>query len=456
MNLDFLPLKSYTNIIEGNALRIDWNDVVDKNELNYIMGNPPFVGARLINDNQRKDVEYIFNNWKNSGNLDYVSCWYKKSIDFIKNTCIEVALVSTSSIVEGEAVGLLWKPLMKDKIFINFAYTSFKWNSEAKDTAQVYCVIIGFSYIQRKDKTIFSNGISKNVEHINAYLTDAPDIFVERISKPLCNIPKMHKGCQPTDGGNLIIEAEDYEDFIKKEPNSKKYIKKLIGAKELLQNKNRYCLWLVNIEPEELKKMPTVLERVRKCREMRLSAKDAATKRLAEKPTLFRETYNYDSYIVVPMVTPSNKRYIPFGFFDKNTISTNLNLISENANIYQFGILQSNVHMSWVRAVCGRLGDAYRYSAGVVYNNFPWPTPTDNQKKKIEKTAQEILNARNKYSNSSLSVLYDELTMPSELRKAHQENDKAVMEAYGFDWHKMTESDCVAELMKMYQELINK
>ena len=456
MNLDFLPLKSYTNIIEGNALRIDWNDVIDKNELNYIMGNPPFVGARLINDNQRKDVEYIFNNWKNSGNLDYVSCWYKKSIDFIKNTCIEVALVSTSSIVEGEAVGLLWKPLMKDKIFINFAYTSFKWNSEAKDTAQVYCVIIGFSYIQRKDKTIFSNGISKNVEHINAYLTDAPDIFVERISKPLCNIPKMHKGCQPTDGGNLIIEAEDYEDFIKKEPNSKKYIKKLIGAKELLQNKNRYCLWLVNIEPEELKKMPTVLERVRKCREMRLSAKDAATKRLAEKPTLFRETYNYDSYIVVPMVTPSNKRYIPFGFFDKNTISTNLNLISENANIYQFGILQSNVHMSWVRAVCGRLGDAYRYSAGVVYNNFPWPTPTDNQKKKIEKTAQEILNARNKYSNSSLSVLYDELTMPSELRKAHQENDKAVMEAYGFDWHKMTESDCVAELMKMYQELIAK
>ena len=215
-------------------------------------------------------------------------------------------------------------------------------------------------------------------------------------------------------------------------------------------------MWLVNIEPEELKKMPTVLERVRKCREMRLSAKDAATKRLAEKPTLFRETYNYDSYIVVPMVTPSNKRYIPFGFFDKNTISTNLNLISENANIYQFGILQSNVHMSWVRAVCGRLGDAYRYSAGVVYNNFPWPTPTDNQKKKIEKTAQEILNARNKYSNSSLSVLYDELTMPSELRKAHQENDKAVMKAYGFSIKDTSEAECVAALMKMYQELVDK
>ena len=454
INLDFLPLKSYTNIIEGNALRIDWNSVVPKENLNYIMGNPPFVGARLLNEIQRNDVENVFKGWKNSGNLDYVSCWYKKASDYIKNTNIEVALVSTSSIVEGEAVGLLWKPLMENGIIINFAYTSFKWISEAKDTAQVYCVIIGFSYKENQVKKIFSNGTIKSVKMINAYLTEAPNVFVERINTPLCNVPKLHKGCQPTDGGNLIIEEDEYEDFILKEPKAKQYIKRLIGAREFLQNKKRYCLWLVNAQPHELKSMPLVLDRIKKCREMRLSAKDSATKKLAEKPTLFRETYNYDHYIVVPMVSSSNKRYIPFGFFDKETISTNLNLISQNATTYHFGVLSSNVHMSWVRAICGRLGNAYRYSAGVVYNNFPWCNPTEKQKEKIERTAQAILDARELYSNSSLSDLYDELIMPPELRKAHQENDKAVMEAYGFDWRKMTESDCVAELMKMYQKLI--
>lgn len=285
-------------------------------------------------------------------------------------------------------------------------------------------------------------------------MLDAPDVFVGRNRKVLCDIPKLHKGCQPTDGGNLIIEADEYKDFIKKEPKAKPYIKKLIGAREFLQNKDRYCLWLVNISPSELKSMPLVLDRVRKCKEMRLAAKDPGTRKLAERPTEFRETYNYENYLVVPKLTTPDKKYIPMGFFGKDVISTDLNYITENANLYHFGILESNVHMSWMRVVCGRMGNAYRYSAGVVYNNFPWPTSSDLQIERITKTAQSILDARELYPNSSLADLYDELIMPSELRKAHQENDKAVMEAYGFDWRIMSESECVAELMKMYQDLI--
>ena len=452
-NLDFLPLKKYVNIIEANALRIDWNDIISNLECSYIMGNPPFIGARLLDSNQRKDVELVFHNWKNSGNLDYVSCWFKKCCDYMKNTDIKSALVSTSSIIEGEAIGLLWKKIMEDKLLINFAYRPFKWNSEAKDKAQVYCVIIGFSFVNGSQKIIFSDEIVNIVRNINPYLMDAPNLFIERRNTPVCNSPKMHKGCQPTDGGNLIIEEDEYKEFINKEPNAKKYIKNLIGAKEFLQNKKRYCLWLINIEPTELKSMPLVVERVKKCKEMRLKANDEGTRKLAERATEFRETYNYKNYIVVPMVTPSNKKYIPMGFFDENTISTNLNLIVENGTLYDFGILESNVHMAWMRIICGRLGDAYRYSAGVVYNNYPWPNPTNEQRGKIEKTAQAILDARAKYPNSSLADLYDELTMPVELRKAHQENDKAVMEAYGFNWRTMTESECVAELMKMYQRL---
>ena len=452
---DFLPLETYDNIVEANALRIDWNDVVSNTECNYIMGNPPFIGARLLNENQRSDVNIVFSGWKNSGNLDYVSCWYKKSLDYIHNTKIKVSLVSTSSIVEGEAIGLLWKKLFEMGIHIIFAHKEFKWNSESNKSAQVYCVIIGFSMEDNNNKVIFNNGVAKVVKNINAYLEDANNIFVDRRNVPICKVPKMHKGAQPTDGGNLIIEEKDYNEFIKKEPLSKKYIKKLIGANEFLNNKKRYCLWLTGVEPSEIKRMPLVLERIKKCKEMRLAAKDKGTQKLAERPHEFREIYNYDNYIVVPMISPVNRRYIPIGFFGKDTISTNLNLVIENASKYHFGVLESNVHMAWVRAICGKLGNAYRYSAGIVYNNFPWPNPTEEQKEKIEKTAQAILDAREKYPDSSLADLYDELTMPPELRKAHQENDKAVMEAYGFNWKKMTESDCVAELMNLYKKLVD-
>lgn len=315
INEDFLPLKSYPNIIESNALKIDWEDVVPSSELDYIMGNPPFVGARLMTPEQRSDLNNVFLGFKKSGNLDYVTSWFKKSFDYIKNTNIKCALVSTSSICEGEMVGLLWKKLFSDGLKINFAHSSFKWISDSKGSAKVYCVIIGFSKIDNKNKIIYTDNKFIKAHNINPYLMDAPDVFVERINKPISDVPKLHKGCQPTDGGNLIIEADEINDFIRKEPNSKKYIKKLIGAKEFLNNLDRYCLWLVDVEPSELKKMPLVLNRIKKCKEMRLSAKDKATKKLAEKPHLFRETYNYKKYIVIPMLITTSRKYIPIGFF---------------------------------------------------------------------------------------------------------------------------------------------
>jgi methylase len=456
-NIDFLPLKSYANIVEGNALRMDWEEVIDKNDLNYIMGNPPFVGARLMSANQRKDIIGVFGEkYKNVGNLDYVTGWFKKSFEYIKNTNIKSAFVSTSSIAEGEMVGYLWKDLLNEDLEIIFGYTPFKWASEASKIANVHVVIIGFQHGKFSDKKyIFDENRIDIVNNINPYIKDAPNIFIQRIRKPLCDVPKLHKGCQPTDGGNLIIEEDELEDFIKKEPKSKKYIKKLIGAKEFLNNKDRYCLWLVDVPPNELRSMPLVMDRIRKTRDMRLNAKDKGTQKLAETPHLFRETYNYPNYIVIPMLTTNSRKYLPIGFYGKDTISTNLNLISEIKSIYPFGVLSSNVHISWTKIVSGKMGNGIRYSAGIVYNNFPWPNPTQEQKQKIEKTAQAILDARDLYPESSLADLYDELTMPVELRRAHQENDKAVMEAYGFDWRTMTESECVAELMKMYQDLVN-
>lgn len=456
-NIDFLPLKTNANIITANALQIDWNSVVSSEKLNYIMGNPPFVGARLFTESQRNDMNLVFGKLKGVGNLDYVSCWYKKCAEYIKETKISCALVSTNSITQGEQVSILWKNLIEAyNIEIDFAYRTFKWNSEASEKAKVHCVIIGFSaYKKDKQKIIFLDENAKiKATHINPYLIDAENIFIENRTKPLCDVPKIHKGCQPTDGGNLIIEAEDYENFIKKEPKAEKYIKKLIGAREFLQNKDRYCLWLVNISPSELKSMPFVLERVKKCKEMRLLAKDKATQKLADRPTEFRETYNYDNFLVVPMLNSENRKYIPIGFYNKETISTNLNLIIECKDISHFGILQSNVHIAWVKMVCGRMGDQVRYSAGIVYNNFPFPKLDEKQRDAITQTAKKILEIREKYKDSSLADLYNDLTMPVDLRNAHRENDKAVINAYGWDWKGLTETQCVEKLMKLYKEIV--
>ena len=460
MNLDFLPLKTYVNIVEGNALRIDWESVVPKAELNYIMGNPPFVGYSLQSEEQKKDILSIYVDekgkpYKTAGKIDYVAGWYFKAAQMMQDTIIRTALVSTNSITQGEQVAGVWKPLYdRFGVHIDFAYRTFRWDSEASIKAHVHCVIVGFSIAPNTtSKRLFSNGRMTAVDNINAYLIDADDVFIESRSKPVCAVPDMTTGNRPADGGHLIIEADDYDSFIKAEPNAAKYIKKLVGSVEFLNGKDRWCLWLVGASPAEIRKMPEVMKRIEACRQDRLNSPDEGRRKLAERPSQFREIKNPDTFIVVPAVSSERRRYIPIGFLDRNTIATNLVTIIPDATLYHFGVLTSNVHMAWMRTVCGRLKSDYRYSKDIVYNNFPWPTPTDAQRAKIEQTAQAILDARELYPDCSLADLYDEVTMPPELRKAHQQNDRAVMEAYGMPIRGTTEASCVAELMRRYQEL---
>lgn len=462
MQLDFLPLKSYTNIHEGNALRMDWETVVAKDKLSYIMGNPSFLGYSLQSKEQKEDILSVYIDekgkpYRTAGKIDFVAGWYFKAAQFMRETDIKTAFVSTNSVTQGEQVAAVWQPLYERfDIHIDFAYRTFIWDSEASLKAHVHCVIVGFSIASsNKQRIIVVNERVQFVKNINPYLIDAPIIFINSRFKPICDLKTMTTGNRPADGGNLIIEDKDYEEFIKSEPGALKYIKQLTGAVECINNKKRYCLWLVGANPVEVRRLPEVMKRIEGCRIDRLNGA-ADRQQLAETPMLFRETKNPESYIIVPRVSSENRRYIPLGFLDKNVIPTDSATIVENAEIYDFGILTSNVHMAWMRVVAGRLKSDYRYSKDIVYNNFPWPNPTEVQKAKIEATAQGILGARALYPGSSLADLYDELTMPPELRKAHQNNDKAVMEAYGFDWHKMSESDCVAELMKLYQQLTGK
>lgn len=454
-NIEPFPLKAYHNIHEGNALRIDWADVIAPERLNYIMGNPPFVGARLMSDEQKQDIADIFTGVKGAGNIDYVGCWYVKAKELMKGTRIKAALVSTNSICQGEQTALIWKPLIEDGIRINFAYKTFRWDSESGLKAHVHCVIIGFSFEESKDKTIFLNEKqSVRAEHINPYLIDAPDIFIESRKKPLCNVKEMVFGSMPNDGGNFILSEEEIETFIKEEPSSQKYIKLFLGAEEFINNKKRYCLWLKNADPGDMRHMRLVAERVENVRKIRSESKRDATKKLADTPWLFGEIRQPESgtYLLVPRVSSEKRRYIPVGFLPCDVIASDATQIIPDAGLYEFGIMTSNVHNGWMRVVCGRLEMRYRYSANIVYNNFPWPNPTEEQKARIAETAQAILDARAKYPNSSLADLYDENYMPVELRRAHQENDRAVLAAYGFST-KITESACVAELFKMYQEL---
>lgn len=458
MNLDFLPLKTNAYIVEGNALSEDWGKIIPQNELNYIMGNPPFVGARLMNEEQKADAISIFGkNWKNVGNLDYVCCWYKKCAEYIKNTSIRAALVSTNSVSQGENVANLWKPLWEMGIRISFAYRTFIWNSEALDKAKVHCVIIGFQYKGNEDvleKAIyFEDNSYQLVKNINAYLIDADDVFIESRPTPLWSVPEIGIGNKPIDDGNYLFSKEEMEEFVKLEPLSKKYFKPWYGAKEFINNCPRYCLWLGACSPNELRNMPHCLERIDNVRKFRLESKSEGTRKIADTPTRFHvENMPIGTYIVIPETSSSARRYIPMGFMNENVLCSNAIRIMPDAGLYEFGILQSNVHMAWIRVVCGRLKSDYRYSKDVVYNNFPWPSPSKEQKTKIEQTAQEILNARELYSDSSLADLYAPLTMPMELHKAHIANDKAVMQAYGFNIKETSEADCVAALMKMYLE----
>ena len=451
--LDFLPLRSYANIVEGNALRMDWESVVPKSRLNYIMGNPPFVGARLMGSEQKADVTAIFEGWKNAGNLDYVCCWYKKAADFMAGTMIRSALVSTNSVSQGESVANLWKPLFESGVHIDFAHRTFRW--EAKIKAHVHCVIIGFSIAPNAaPKVLYTSDRSQIVHNINGYLLDAENVFVESRSKPICDVPLMSLGNQPIDGGHYSFTKEEMESFIEKEPQSAQLFRPWIGSREFINRIPRYFLYLRECSPAELRKLPECCKRVEAVRQSRLSSSRAITRKLADTPREFAFTnISNSTYIVVPEVSSERRKYIPMGFLTPDVLCSNLVKIVPNATLYHFGVLTSNVHNAWVRAVAGRLKSDYRYSNTVVYNNFPWPTPTDEQKAKIEQTAQAILDARERYPDASLADLYDPATMPPELVKAHQENDKAVMRAYGFDIKTTTESSCVAELMRRYQEL---
>ena len=462
MNLDFLPLTTNAFIVEGNSLQIDWESVVPKYQVSYIMGNPPFVGYSLQSKEQKNDILSVYVDekgkpYKTAGKIDYVAGWYFKAAQFMQGTTIRTAFVSTNSITQGEQVAGVWKSLYdRFGIHIDFAHRTFIWDSEASMKAHVHCVIIGFSAAPNPAKRrIYVDKRLKEAENINAYLVEAPDIFIESRTKPICDCRKMTSGNRPADGGHLIIEESEYQDFIKEEPKAIPYIKRLSGATEFINNKKRWCLWLVGVSPVELRKMPKVLERIEACKKDRLEGAEDRRK-LAETPALFRETKNPDTAIVVPRHSSENRRYIPFGFIGKDMILTDAAMCIPDGGVYEFGILESNVHMAWMRTVCGRIKSDYRYSKDIVYNNFPWPEPTDQQRQKIEQTAQAILNARALYPDSSLADLYDELTMPPELRKAHHQNDMAVMQAYGFtkgsEAYK-SEAACVAELMKRYQKL---
>ena len=506
-DIDFLPLKSYHNIREGNALRMDWNFIPYKDGLpsplpikslpssrtvpgykpvekerieirpnvhkityeeepkeeglimmyDYIIGNPPFVGARQMNSEQKEDVIHIFGEkWKNVGNLDYVCCWYMKGFQSTRIGHPRIAFVSTNSICQGEQVANLWQPLMEKGLRIDFAHRTFRWDSEASLKAHVHCVIVGFSHKDEKPKEllIYDNDKITKAGHINAYLMDAPDVFVSSRQQSICDIPSIGIGNKPIDGGNYLFTKEEMEEFIKVEPKSAQYFKPWYGSEEFIHQKPRYCLWLGGCSPAELRQMPHCMKRIEAVREMRLASNSAGTRKLADRPTRFHvENMPDTNYIIVPKVSSEKRRYVPMGFMSPNVLASDLVFVIPDATLYHFGILESNVHMAWMRAVCGRLETRYRYSKDVVYNNFPWPIPTEEQKAKIELTAQAILDARALYPDSSLADLYDELTMPVELRKAHQDNDRAVMQAYGFPVKStFTESQCVAELFKLYTE----
>ena len=459
-NIPFLPLKSYANITEGNALRTDWESVVPKDKLSYIMGNPPFVGYSLQSKAQKEDMLSIYVDekgkpYKTAGKIDYVAAWYFKAAQLMENTVIRTAFVSTNSITQGEQVAGVWKPLYdRFGIHIDFAHRTFRWDSEASLKAHVHCVIVGFSIAENKaDRRIYDNGTDKIVKNINPFLIEAPDIFIESRTTPICNVPKMASGGKPVEGGNLIFTNDEKNEFLKVEPKAEQFFRMYVGSDDYINNHPRWCLWLCDCSPKELHSMPKVMERVEAVRQFRKASVKEATRNYADYPSRFMEIKQQETdYILVPAVSSERRRYVPIGYLNKNVIASNTASFISNTTLYHFGILTSNVHNSWMRVVCGRMKSDYRYSNNIVYNNFPWCTPTDEQKARIEQTAQMILDARAQYPDCSLADLYDETTMPPELRKAHQANDLAVMAAYGFD-KKITESECVAELMKMYQKL---
>ena len=430
-----LPLKKSAKIVHGNSLRIDWESVVAKEKLNFILGNPPFVGSKMMNETQRDDLLGIFNDAKGAGVMDYVSAWYVKAAELIQNSNIQVAFVSTNSISQGEQVGILWNVLFNEyKIKIHFAHRTFKWANEARKNAAVYCIIIGFANFDIAEKRIFEyedikgEPLEIQAKNINPYLVNGTDTTIERRQNPLSNIPSIGIGNKPIDGGNYLFTTPEKEDFIKIEPQSAKWFRKWVGSDEFINNRERWCLWLGDCPPNELKQMPQALKRVEAVKKVRLESQSIPTQKLAQTPTRFHvENIPSGEYLIVPKVSSERRKYIPIGFSDSNTLSSDLLFVVSNSSLYHFGILTSEMHMTWVRYVCGRLKSDFRYSKDIVYNNYPFPeNVSDKQKQKVEIAAQKVLDTRAKYPDSSLADLYDPLTMPPDLVKAHQTLDKAV------------------------------
>ena len=455
-SLDPLPLKTYTNIHEGNALRMDWNEVVPAAELDYIMGNPPFVGARFKSTEQGDDLVAVFGSqWKNIGNLDYVTGWYKKSCEMMKiHSSIRAAFVSTNSITQGEQVPALWKPLMESGVQIDFAWRTFIWDSEAMQKAHVHCVIVGFSLCHSERKRrIFDGKDVIDASNINGYLIDGDNVFIEARSHPICAVPEIGIGNKPIDGGFYLFKDDEKEEFVKKEPGSERYFKRWYGADEFINRRPRWCLWLGDANPVDLLKLPECMKRIEAVRDYRLASPSPGTVKLADKPTRFHvENMPKGHYIVIPQVSSQRRPYIPMGYMNDTVLCSDKVRILLGGSLYLFGVLESSVHMEWMRAICCRLKSDYSYTVKDVYNNFPWPQPTDIQRQKIEQAAKAILDARDLYPDATFADMYGNLLLFPELMKAHRANDAAVLEAYGFP-KDATESDIVASLFKMYQEL---
>lgn len=455
---DFLPLDSNDSIYEGNALRMNWSDIVKPYELDYIMGNPPFVGTKMMNESQKQDTKQILGSLKRYGVLDYVACWFKKASDYISNSTIHASFVATNSIIQGEQVPVLWKYIFSKKIYINFAYKPFVWNNEAQNQAHVHCVIIGFSSVVNKDKILYnsSNQIS-HCKNINGYLFDGNNVFITNRPAPLSNVPRMHNGCKLLDGGFYTLTSQERKEAISKDPYADKFIRPYLGAKNFIHGTARYCIWLKDANPKDIHQSPFILDRINKVAEFRSQQKSKDTQKYAKRPMLPTRLayYSHDEHtdmLIVPATSSQRREYLPIGYVsEKNIVSYSLMLIP-NASNFNFGILESKVHYIWLKNFCGRLKSDYRYSNTIIYNNFPWPTVGDKQEQNISETAQGILNTRKLYPDSSLADLYDPLTMPVELRKAHEANDKAVLKAYGLK-PSVSEDEIVQRLFEMYGEL---
>ena len=448
-----LPLRQSATIRNANALTTDWGELVGEG-LSYIIGNPPFSGARFMSKEQKADLMAVFSDCKNAGDLDFVAAWYKKAVELMRGTEIKAALVSTNSITQGQQVALLWRPLAELGCHIDFAYRTFKWSNEAKNKAAVHCVIVGFScgQEQKRKMLVSENGDESHVPHINGYLVAADDIYIDNRSKPLCSVPEMAMGNQPIDDGNYLFTEDEKDAFLMKEPAAAPYFHPWLGGEEFINGKTRYCLWLGKCAPDELDKLPEAMKRVEAVQAYRQSSKRASTQRLAKFPRNFQtENMPEGSYIAIPEVSSEKRDFIPIGFLSQGVLCSNKIRLVPNTTLYHFGVLTSTMHMAWTRAVCGRLKSDYDYSNKLVYNNYPWPSPTDEQRARIEACAKAVLDARALFPNSSLASLYNPMKMPPELVKAHAKLDAAVEQAYGRTF--ADDGERVAYLFDLYRQL---